>query len=117
MPKGMGADLLRQTGTADGHLDGLVDDTGVNVMATGDTRTRVDGNVPGGEDILPTPFLGGIRILPSQSMGQVDLAMPLSQVLLMQRLDPGQVVLEQRGECGGDEGEPGPPRHSPPARR
>jgi hypothetical protein len=38
-------------------------------------------------------------------MGQVDLAMSLRQVLLMQRLDPGQVVLEQRGECGGKGGE------------
>ena len=55
--------------TADGHLDGFVDDAGVNVMATGDTGTRVDGDVPGGEDILPTPFLGGMRRLPSQSMG------------------------------------------------
>jgi hypothetical protein len=40
MAKGVGADGLRQTGTADGHLDGLVDDAGVNVMATGDTGTR-----------------------------------------------------------------------------
>ena len=65
MPKSMGADVLRQTGTADGHLDGLVDDAGVDVMATGDTGTRVDGDVPGGEDILPAPFRGGMRILPS----------------------------------------------------
>jgi hypothetical protein len=61
--------VFRQTGMADGHFDGFVDDTGVNVMATGDTGTRVDGNVPGGEDILLAPFLGGMRILPSQSMG------------------------------------------------
>ncbi len=32
--------------------------------------------------------------------------MPLSQVLLMQRLDPGQVVLEQRRQGGGKGGEP-----------
>ncbi len=106
MAKGVGTDGLRQPGTADGHLDGFVDDAGVNVMATGDTGTRVYGDVPGGEDILPTPFLGGMRSLPSQRMGQVDLAMPLSRILLMQRLDPGQVVLEQRGERGGNGGEP-----------
>ena len=57
VPKGMGADLLRQTGTANRHLDGLVDDAGVHVMATGDTGTRVDGNIPGGKDVLPAPFL------------------------------------------------------------
>jgi hypothetical protein len=106
MAKGVSADLLGQAGTADGRLDGFVDDAGINMMATGDARTRVYGEIPGGQDILPAPFLGGIRILPSQSMGQVDLALTLSQVLLMQRLDPGQVVLEQRGERGGKGGEP-----------
>lgn len=32
--------------------------------------------------------------------------MSLSRILLMQRLDPGQVVLEQRGERGRKGGEP-----------
>ena len=39
-------------------------------------------------------------------MGQVDLAMSLNEVLLMQRLDPSQVILEQRGERGRNGGEP-----------
>jgi hypothetical protein len=39
-------------------------------------------------------------------MGQIDLALPLSRILLMQRLDPGQMILEQRGEHGGKSGEP-----------
>jgi len=60
MTTGMCTDVLRQTGTADGHLDGVVDDAGVHVMATGDTGTRVDGDVPGGEDIRPAPCLGGM---------------------------------------------------------
>jgi hypothetical protein len=101
MAKGMGADLPRQTGTADDQLDGFVDDAGVNMVATSDSRTGVYGNIPGRENILPAPFLGGIRILPSQSMGQIDLTMPLSRILLMQGLDPDQVVMEQRGERGG----------------
>src|SRR5262245_15507788 len=105
MAQGVSADGLRQTGTTDGYLDGFVDDAGVNVMATGDTGMRVDGDVPGGEAILPAPFLGGMRILSSQSMGQVDLAMPLRQVLLMQCLDPGQALLEQRDTYGGKGGE------------
>jgi hypothetical protein len=41
MPKCMGADGLRQTSPADGHLDGFVDDGGVDMMATGDSGTRV----------------------------------------------------------------------------
>jgi hypothetical protein len=65
MTKGMCADLLRQTGTANRHFDGLVDDAGVNMMATGDARTRVNGEIPGRKDILPAPFLGGIGVFPS----------------------------------------------------
>jgi hypothetical protein len=100
--KGMGADLFRQTGTASRDLDGLVDDAGVHVMATGDTGTRVDGNIPGGKDVLPTPFLGGLWGLPGERIGQVDVAMPLSQILLMQRPDPGQVILEQGVSVAGE---------------
>jgi hypothetical protein len=69
MAKGMGADGLRQTGTADGHRDGLIDDAGVHVLATGDTGTRIYGDVPGGEDLRPAPCLGGMRRLPNQRMG------------------------------------------------
>jgi hypothetical protein len=45
MANGVGTDGLRQTGTADGHLDGCVDDAGGNVMATGDARTQVYGQM------------------------------------------------------------------------
>jgi hypothetical protein len=38
--------------------------------------------------------------------GAVDLAMPLSRIPLMPRLDPGQVVLEQRRKGDGNGGEP-----------
>jgi hypothetical protein len=65
MAKGVGADGLRQAGTSDGPLDGFVDDAGVHVMATGDTRTRVYGDVPSREDILPALFFGGVRRLSS----------------------------------------------------
>ena len=34
--KGMGADVLRQTGTADRYLDGFVDDAGINMMTAGE---------------------------------------------------------------------------------
>jgi hypothetical protein len=99
--KGMGADVLRQTGTANRHLNGLVDDAGVDIMATGEARTRVNGEIPGRKDILTAPLLDGMGVFPSQSMREVCLAMPLSQVRLMQRLDPGQVVLEQRRQGRG----------------
>ena len=101
MPKGMRADLLRQPGTAYRHLDGLVNDAGVNVLATGDTGTRVHGEIPGGEDILPAPFRRCQPILPFQRMGQGDGPIALRQILLMQGFDPGEVVLEERDERRG----------------
>jgi hypothetical protein len=104
--KGVGADGLRQTGTANGHLDGFVDDAGVHVVATGDTGTRIYGEIPGEEGILPALLLSGMRSLPIQRIGQVDLAMPPSRILVMQRRNPGQVILEQRRKGGGKAGEP-----------
>lgn len=106
MAKGMGADLLRQTGAVNRRFDRLVYDAGVHMMATGDAGTGVHGEIPGGKEILPPPFLGGIGIFPSQRMGKIYIAMPLSQILLMQRLDASQVVLEQRRQGGGKGGEP-----------
>jgi hypothetical protein len=44
-------------------------------------------------------------ILPLQGMGQVDFAMALSQILLVQRPDPGEGILEQRRERDGKGGE------------
>jgi hypothetical protein len=41
----VGTDGLRQTGTADGHLGGCVDEPRGYVMATGDPRTRAYGEM------------------------------------------------------------------------
>ena len=83
MAKSMGADVLGQPGTADRHLDGFVDDAWVHMVAARNTSTGVYREVPGGEDRLPAPLPRGMGILPSQRMGQVDLTMPLREVLLM----------------------------------
>ena len=82
MPKGMGADVLRQTGTADGHLDGFVDDTGVNVMATGDTGARVDGNVPGREDRVQLKLMAASKLsgLLEFLLGPVIVPRPIGPV-------------------------------------
>jgi hypothetical protein len=79
---------------------------GINVMATGDTGTRIYREIPGGEDILPARLLSGMRSLPSERMGQVDLAIPLSRILLMKRPDPAQVIQKQRRQGDGRGGEP-----------
>jgi hypothetical protein len=74
------------------------------MMATSDTGTRVNGEIPGRKDLRPAPCLGGMGVFPGQRLGQVDFAMPLSQVLLMPRLDPSMVQTEHLShvieECG-----------------
>ena len=67
-------------------------------MAPGDTGAGVDGHVASGEDVLPAPFRRCLPIFPFQRMGKVDCPMALRQILLMQGFDPGEVVLEERGE-------------------
>jgi hypothetical protein len=42
-----------------------------------------------------------VGILPRQGKGQVDLATPLSQILLVQRPAPGSVILEQSERVAG----------------
>ena len=78
MTKSVGTDLLCQAGAADGHLDGFVDDAGINMMAASDIGTRIYGEVSGGENVLPNPLLWGIWILPIQRMRQVNTTMPQS---------------------------------------
>jgi hypothetical protein len=105
MTEGVRADLLGQPGAANRRLDGLVDNAGINVVATGDAGTRVNREIAGREDVLPAPLRGG-RVFPSQRMGEIHLAMPLSQVLLIERLDSSQMVLEQRRKGAGKRREP-----------
>jgi hypothetical protein len=111
----MGADALRQTGRACRYLNGLINDAKVSMMAPGEASTRGNGEIPVRKDVLTAPFLGGIGVFPSQSKGQLEPRMPLRQGLLMQRLDPGKVVLEQRRERGGKGGS-GPCRPCPHGR-
>lgn len=57
-------------------------------------------------NVLSAPFPAGLGILSSQSMGQVDLVMAMNHPLLVRRADPGEVVLEQRRQSGGNGCEP-----------
>jgi hypothetical protein len=71
------------------------------MMAAGDPGAGVDGDGTGGEDILPAPFRRALRVLALERMGQVHCPMALGQILLMQRFNPDEVVLEERDERGG----------------
>jgi len=106
MTKGVRADLLCQAGAADRHFDGLVDDTGINMMATDDTGAWVNGDIPRGKYILSDPLPGSRGVLPCQGIGKVHLAASLDEILLMQCFDPTQMVLEERRQADRKGGKP-----------
>jgi hypothetical protein len=56
MTKGMGADVLRQTGTANRHLAGLVDGAGVNMRATGEHADRRRNSGQARQTARPMPW-------------------------------------------------------------
>jgi hypothetical protein len=63
MTKSVCADLLCKTSAADRRLDGLVDDTGIHMMATDDTRAWVNRDLPSGKNVLPaSPNIGPLRV-------------------------------------------------------
>src|SRR5512147_599288 len=106
MPEGVGADLLGQACLAYGHLDGFVDDTGVDVMPARDAGTGVDREVTRGKDVLPTPLSAGLRILVGQRVRQIDLPVTLGQILIVQGLDFAEVVLKKGNQTDRKGGNP-----------
>jgi hypothetical protein len=79
------------------------------LRCTGDVHVggirRVAGSsaeiVEGAWNVLSAHSLPALGSFRARAWGQVDLAMALSQVLLVQRSNPGEVVLEQRRQSGG----------------
>ena len=106
MTKRMSADLLRQTGAAHRCLDGFVDNTWVKMVATGETRSRINRERPGRKDILPAPFPGSRGVFARQRIREIHRTIPLRQIMLMERVDPSEVVLQQRRQGGRKGSEP-----------
>jgi len=101
MAKGVGADRLDDARQAGRLLDRFLQAALVQVVAARDARTRVRGQGVSREDVLPAPLLVGIGIFPLQGAGQVDGAVAMGQVLLVQGFHPLQMFLEQRDEAVG----------------
>jgi hypothetical protein len=78
-------------------LEGLF----IDMVATFLTRARVQRTLGGREHILPAPFASRSRILPRQGKGQIDLAEPFPEVLLIQSLHLFQVGFERCGKSTG----------------
>ncbi len=58
------------------------------MMATLDTRTRIDAAPGGREEVLPSELSVGLRVFPGQRMRQRDPAGPLGEVALVQDRHP-----------------------------
>ena len=82
VPERMRTDPLADSCLADGFGNGLVDGAGVQVVAASLAGARVGGPVAGGEDVLPSPILVGVRILARQGVREVHLSIALLQILL-----------------------------------
>lgn len=96
MPEGISADILGQACLTYGNLDGFVDDAGINVMAARQAGTRVDRKVTGRKHVLPSPLFARLRILVGERVRQINVPMSLSQILLVEGFDFGQVILKER---------------------
>jgi len=77
-------------------FDGLGNSGFVEMVAPPQPAARIDGEVAGGEHILPPPIACRVFVLALQSIRQIHLAATGAQVLFMGEAFSGQVFL-QRG--------------------
>jgi hypothetical protein len=98
--KSVGADAFGEARSARSSPYGLVDDAGVDVVAACDAGSWILGKVTRRKYVLPAPLFAGMRKLAGQPVRQKDFAVTLSQVLLVESLDFGQVALKKRSQAG-----------------
>ena len=100
VPKGMTACRFRDTAGPDGVLDRVLQVSFRDVVSACLAAARIDGEIVGGEDILPCPFAGCLGIFPVQGAGKINGAAAVGEVLLMEFFDPGEVRLQEGGRAG-----------------
>ena len=83
VPERMRTDPLADSCLADDLGNGLVDGAGVKVVAASLAGARVSGPTTGGEDILPSPVLVGVRVLAGQGVREIHLSIAVLQILSM----------------------------------
>jgi hypothetical protein len=98
VPKRMTARRLRDLARPNGVLDSVLQVSLRDMVPTCLAAPGIDGDFVGREDILPRPFTGRIRIFPVQGAGKINRAAAVSEVLLMEFLDPGEVRLQRTGK-------------------
>ena len=102
------ADLLGDVRFPCGTSDGSLNHRFVEVVPPDDTGARVGAAGAGREDVLPLPFAVGVGVLTGQSVGQVDAAVAVGQVLLVEGTNFAQVILQAVAGGVGEHGRPVP---------
>lgn len=105
MAEGVGANAL--IGDAGGFgctSNGFLQGAGIGVVAAGEAGARVDGEAIGWEGILPGPSARGVGKLEAQCVGQVDIGVPSSKVVLEGEPDVAQVASERGDDGFGQDG-------------
>ena len=98
----MRADPLADSRLTDGLGNGFVDGAGVEVVAASLAGARVSGPMTGGEDVLPSPILVGVRVLARQDVREIHVPIALLQNPFMDQLHPLTVFFQWLYELLGE---------------
>ena len=101
VPQRMAARRLVDLRRADRSLHRLLDERLAQVMAALLPAARVDGALCGGEHVLPSPRIPGLRVLARERGREVDLAAALLEILAVQPPHAGEVGAQRLGEHVG----------------
>jgi len=81
--EGVGADALGDASELGGFVNGFLHAVFVQMVAALCAAAGVGGEAVGGEDVLPEPVAAGVGVFTLQSLGQVNRAEPLFQVMIV----------------------------------
>ena len=102
VPERMRTDGLANARLTHGVGNGLVDGAGIEMVAACLRDAPVDGPTPGGEDVLPSPVLVGLRVLAGQGVRKTDLPIPLLRILIVGHLTTWEVLFQGPYELPGE---------------
>ena len=86
--------------------DGSLRAAFAEVMAAYHAGAGVFGDAPGREDVLPTPLAVGVGVLSFEGGGEVDSAVAVGQVLLVEHVGALQLFLEGLDGAIGEHRDP-----------
>lgn len=85
-------------------VEGPLDTSFVQVMATPGSRSGICGKSRGRKDVLPAPLGGSARVFSCQGVRKIDLSVASRQILVVKPFDRLQVAPEVCFQGGGQHG-------------